>query len=314
MSILYDALIRQQILIEGLKAGKQEETRLMIFDLQRNLRRVLAGVEYEELGSLNRKQLKKLADQLKQASREIFDPYLVALTNWLKHFMIEDSKLYAYIFSEAFSKEIAHNEETEERNWAIAFNLPLAANGVFAALFLRQAIANGTVSLEKLVNQGYANKWTIKEFNNALFGTSELNRKDGLMQKLFNQNNAVNNTLIQHLNAQAHLNNITGIISKYEWVSILDDRTTDVCRSRDGKRWLYGAGPLPPAHIGCRSIVVPVLSGAALPSESFNMWANRQPSSVREGLLKGPLSAKFDGARPLTLADLPRKRNLLTTA
>lgn len=41
------------------------------------------------------------------------------------------------------------------------------------------------------------------------------------------------------------------IITKYEWVSTLDSRTSAVCRSRDSMQYEIGKGPLPPAHPNC---------------------------------------------------------------
>ncbi|MBC9814015.1 minor capsid protein, partial [Crocinitomicaceae bacterium CZZ-1] len=50
------------------------------------------------------------------------------------------------------------------------------------------------------------------------------------------------------------------IITKYEWVSTLDSRTSAVCRSRDSMQYEIGKGPLPPAHPNCRSSTAPVIS------------------------------------------------------
>ncbi|APU02997.1 hypothetical protein LPSE_00040 [Salmonella phage LPSE1] len=41
------------------------------------------------------------------------------------------------------------------------------------------------------------------------------------------------------------------IITKYEWVSTLDSRTSAVCRSRDSVQYEIGKGPMPPAHPNC---------------------------------------------------------------
>ncbi|WEU68204.1 NAD+--asparagine ADP-ribosyltransferase [Salmonella phage ZCSE7] len=41
------------------------------------------------------------------------------------------------------------------------------------------------------------------------------------------------------------------IITKYEWISTLDSRTSAVCRSRDSMQYEIGKGPMPPAHPNC---------------------------------------------------------------
>jgi len=48
----------------------------------------------------------------------------------------------------------------------------------------------------------------------------------------------------------------------YEFFAIMDSRTSDICRSRDGKKILKGQeqGWLPPLHFGCRSVLAPVFA------------------------------------------------------
>jgi len=50
------------------------------------------------------------------------------------------------------------------------------------------------------------------------------------------------------------------VVERYEWVSTLDSRTSTICRSRDGQKYEFGKGPLPPAHPNCRSAISPVVS------------------------------------------------------
>jgi len=49
------------------------------------------------------------------------------------------------------------------------------------------------------------------------------------------------------------------ITKKYRYVATLDTRTSAICRSLDGKVFVYGKGPTPPQHFNCRSTTVPVI-------------------------------------------------------
>lgn len=49
------------------------------------------------------------------------------------------------------------------------------------------------------------------------------------------------------------------IVQKYQWVSTFDSRTSTVCKSRDGQKYVIGKGPMPPAHPNCRSTTIPVI-------------------------------------------------------
>lgn len=88
------------------------------------------------------------------------------------------------------------------------------------------------------------------------------------------------------------------LIERYEWLSILDGRTTPICRARDGKRYETGKGPLPPAHPGCRSTTTPILAEFEPPErETFDTWIKRQPPK-RQNQILGPGRAQLirDGA------------------
>lgn len=58
-------------------------------------------------------------------------------------------------------------------------------------------------------------------------------------------------TALNHVSTEARLLTLqknSDVVQKYEWVSTLDSRTSTICRSRDGQKYEFGKGPLPPAH------------------------------------------------------------------
>ena len=70
-------------------------------------------------------------------------------------------------------------------------------------------------------------------------------------------------TALNHVSTQARLMTLeknSDVVERYEWVSTLDSRTSAICRSRDGQKYEFGKGPLPPAHPNCRSAISPVVS------------------------------------------------------
>lgn len=72
------------------------------------------------------------------------------------------------------------------------------------------------------------------------------------------------------------------------------------CQSRDGNFYPVGEGPRPPAHIACRSTMVPVTSRNRARLESrmtYNEWLTGQKASVQDDILgkaKGQLFRKGD--------------------
>ena len=96
------------------------------------------------------------------------------------------------------------------------------------------------------------------------------------------------------------------------WVSTLDNRTSSICQSRDGKVYPVDRSPSPPAHPNCRSVIVPVFKdetfvddegikrglvdgmrpqvaaagrGRTSASTNYNDWLKRQPRTFQVDVL-----------------------------
>lgn len=77
-------------------------------------------------------------------------------------------------------------------------------------------------------------------------------------------NNAVIRTSLNHISNQskkALYEANQDVVIGHEWVSKIDSRTSDICRSLDGTKYYYnrdGAILYPPAHPNCRSTIAPI--------------------------------------------------------
>jgi len=105
----------------------------------------------------------------------------------------------------------------------------------------------------------------------------------------------------------------------YQWVSVLDSRTSDTCMGLSGKKFYFGTSgykPLPPIHPNCRSTTVPIIKDTPQPDlETFSEWAANNPDELEEALgptkfelyESGQLSiTKFTDARfkPMTIPEI----------
>jgi len=87
-----------------------------------------------------------------------------------------------------------------------------------------------------------------------------------------------------HARAATYQANKAVIVAE-RWVSVLDNRTTDICMSLDGQEFPVGQGPRPPLHHQCRSTTVPVTkSWAKLLKEGFD--PKRGARDMRSGFSK----------------------------
>lgn len=91
------------------------------------------------------------------------------------------------------------------------------------------------------------------------------------------------------------------IIPRELYVATLDSRTTPICQSLDGQEFPVGEGAIPPVHMNCRSIRVPVVDGRPLGS---------RPAT---GVFKGRLGNLRGPARRREVAKLTGKVPASTT-
>lgn len=144
-------------------------------------------------------------------------------------------------------------------------------------------------------------------------------------------------TAVNHVSNRAHLMYLTenaDVFDRYKWISVLDGRTTPICRARSGKVFDTGKGPVPPAHWRCRSTIAPVIIGEDIDdANAYGKWLDGKSAAEQDEILgkaKGQLYRKGglpldkfvkpDGS-PLTIEELKvtelkawKKAGLPTTA
>tara|TARA_R110001592_G_scaffold111372_5_gene308468 strand:- start:15715 stop:16782 length:1068 start_codon:yes stop_codon:yes gene_type:complete len=161
------------------------------------------------------------------------------------------------------------------------------------------------------IRQGYVQGETNQQIINRIRGTKRLKYSDGILAIIKRDAEAIVRTGIQHVASVARFetwNANSDVVTGYRWVATLDSRTSSTCRSLDGRVFKMGEGPLPPAHVRCRSSTAAELDarfdflkeGATRSSqdgyvpadETYYSWLKRQPSDFQDVAL-GPTRAKL---------------------
>lgn len=355
---LLDVLTRHQIYLEGVKAFQLNVFNKVLVELSRELKYQFADLKYDSFDQMTKAQLTLFLRQLRETQTRIYSAFLVEIVEQLKQFMEADRKVSKGIFAtlaleanapddppapvddEAQADHVAGlwalgagllglaalrpGKDGAARMWAAIIGSPIPANGLQLMPFLQGFVASASKSIENIVAKGYANKSTVKEVLAEIQGTVEAQRRDGQLNRIFGQAGAVLDTVLQHISSTVQAGIASQYFERYQWVSVLDRNTTDVCRSRDGKKYRYGEGPLPPAHIRCRSKTVPVDDGPGDAAKTFYDFAKNQPIAVqndilgaekadalRNGDLKASDMPKFDDAKPLSVEQFANKLKLM---
>lgn len=334
---LFDVAVRLQLYVEGVKVNQSAEFGDVVKQVNDEFKKLLSRVEYDTLDNLSKVEINKLVARLRQSQSKIYKDYIAKLINQLVDFMQADLTVNRILFASLHSskddetvltdKEASqYIEEENKRNafiplfgigaillgskklWSRIANDPIAANGVLLNPFLTSFSVSAQLSIENLIRKGYANGWNSKQLSQEL---------DLQLRKVANQADAVISTTVQHISANVSNAVQSALYGKYQWISVIDSGTTDICLSRNGKIYAYISGPKPPAHIRCRSTTVPYL--AKYENETFYSWIKRQPvrtqnfalgkalaDMLRSGKLKAKDLVRLSNPSPMTIEQFRR--------
>jgi SPP1 gp7 family putative phage head morphogenesis protein len=335
-----DIAIRYQVYLERLKAGIVQDFDPVLVKLDRKLRGVLAQYGTGNINKLSKKDFNKLLGEVNQAVADSTGKYVVSLVTDLKAIASYAAEFEAKSLGEV--APIPVSKVTAKAVWQRATTAPIEATGDTLPEFLANWQARTAKQVENTIKVGYQQGKTIGQIVTDLRGRKANNYKDGVLTgKTRRETQAVVRTAVQHASAQAReavWEENSDIVDGYTWVSTLDSRTTQICRSLDGMSFEIGNGPTPPVHIGCRSVTVAnikgvnVLAFAKRASKGANggkqvaanmtyyEWLKTQPASFQDAaigvergklLRKGGLSAEQFAAlnldknfHPLTLEEM----------
>lgn len=311
---LLDAIIRHQLYLEGLKLGQRREFAGALGEVERIIQQQLSVMPANTIGGMTKAQLVVMLRGLKRQLWGVFNPEIAGFVKFLENYLAADRSLWIELFAAKTGTPIAKLAlaPTATRMFAAAAAEPMGANGVLMIKFVEASRASAVVAVLNELGKARSQHWTREQTVNAIVGTRGAAKKDGVLHRIANQQAAVTNTVMQHLSASA--NHAVGkqAFAEYEWVSVLDDVTTQVCRGRDGKKFQYGKGPLPPAHVNCRSTVKPlgVNTGEVDYLDTFAKWAKATPETVLKDIFKDG-EADVRNVKPLTLEQFKTKRNII---
>ena len=134
------------------------------------------------------------------------------------------------------------------------------------------------------IRQGLVFSETPTQISRRIFGTRALGGTDGTRQITRRGAFSLAQTAmsaISNATRQEFYKANKRIMRREQYVATLDSRTTPICRPLDGEVFPVGEGPIPPLHINCRSIRVPVVDGRKLGRRPAVAATERQLRGLR---------------------------------
>lgn len=271
-------------------------------DLQKYLEQ-LKVVEFTQFNSVLQKISKLIGSQFSAASsltdmrRASLDKFVRSLTTAQKRLMdqavrdymlrLKDFSAYSYNL-EASLLHVATGAKTKlagaRATWKAATTRELGASGELLEQSFKDLSSSQALALSRLLRKGAVNGLSNSEILKEL-----RDPKSGMLVRFGRQNATIIRTAMQHVSNSARQTvweENDDIVTGYRWVSVLDDKTSDICEELDGEVFEIGEGPLPPAHYNCRSTTVAVLD------KRFDVLQQGATRSSAEGYV--PLDTTFD--------------------
>lgn len=315
MADLYDKLTRHQVYLEGVKAWAGDDFNDTLTVLRKRLDTVMfAQPHAANLGDMTALQYRAFYQRMQNNLNNVTKRSSGVLMDDFKGFAKTDKQMLDGILRS--EKGSRRRTPADSVIWNQASKRPLGANG----LTLQETVDAYYASMKREVLQ----RIKMGRVNNESLAAVRADINGRLMTKFRNQANSLIATAYQHISSVIQSYIEAMFYERYRWVAVLDEKTTDICRSRDGKTWRYGKGPIPPAHYNCRSKIVPVQDNNRNIPASYFGWLKDQPAAVlrdivgndaAQTILDGKGSAtqfpKFMGAKQIPLDKFKDKMSLI---
>lgn len=301
---MIDASTRHQVFIQRFAGGEVKE-----------IQKYLNEVEQYLLTRLLKARTEFQADRLQSQLKDV-RAFIVATYDKMGEHITDTAKEFGPYEAEFASRMIAKGTA------AVITDLSLpAASQINAAILAKPmdlVVGTGTkkTTIKKALSS-FSRKSATRSLNvirdGFLMGETnlEITRKvQDILDIQRSQAESLTRTIINHTGsvgrAEFYKEN-DDVIEAEEWVSVLDNRVTAICASRDGNKYPVGKGPYPPAHFRCRSIRTPIVNpkynlGAGITgtraskgaeggkqvsaNTTFGPWLKSQPASFQKEYFK----------------------------
>ena len=253
-----DIAVRHQVMLERLKAGEHETAKDEGSAIEEAAIALLISLRVRSAGDLKKKEMADLARRVRGAASAQLDSYFESLRGRISDLAEYEAGFEARAIGRVVGRGVTVANPSNALSYVL--NLPMGHSGESVDKFLRTWKQSELDKLEGLIRQAWANGDSIDDLVRAIQGDGGLRFSDGWTNQFNRRNEARIDTLLQHVSGAAKESTWLAnaeLIDAYKWVSVLDSRTTDICRSLSGRVFPVGKGPLPPQHYRCRSTVVP---------------------------------------------------------
>lgn len=273
---LYDKSTTAEAYNEGVKAYLAALFMAYSSELRAAIRGEVLGLGVDNMGELTKGQLYALIVKLRKSQNRIYAAYTEKLHKELQKYAGEVAKGSKELYS-------VNGAIDADKLWAKIVNAPMPSTGQLLGPFVDNFTTTSISDVENALRKAWANSDSVQDTISAIAGKSTPQGTSSIVQAIERRSAAVAETAGHHAFSKTTELVLASAFGQYRWVSVMDSRTTVICRERNGNVYTFGFGPIPPAHIRCRSHISPTIGGTVKP-ENMAQWLSRQPASIRKEL------------------------------
>ena len=200
-------------------------------------------------------RLEKLLANIRSLNVEAYKAVKNGLDKELQDLVKHEVNYQQDLFTHVLPVQVSVTSVTPEVVYAAAMARPfqISKNGAVPLNEYLQGLSEDRAAkVRDAVRLGYVNGETSSQIVTRIVGTKTQNYADGLMETPRRYVEGMVRTAINHTSnfaRQEFYKANSDLVDEYQWVSTLDDKTSAICQSLDGKIFPVGGGEMPPAHI-----------------------------------------------------------------
>lgn len=313
---LTDAATRHQVFLQRYGAGQSKEAQKTLNRLRREINARLA----QEPTVFQRNRLQAVLNDVNQLSKDAFGQITRGTIHGAQKLAPVEAGFSANLFNKATNLETGFTVPAESALIQSVMGSAMAVNTGSAITIenaLEQFGKRKSAQIMKAISDGVSLGDTtpmIAKKVGTMISTLQRRQLDALVKTITNHTSSIARKEVYDAN--------NDILDGYQWVATLDNKTTMICGSRDGKVFSMVEGSaMPPAHWNCRSTTIPKVKkefdigsdkGGKRPSvgatgvkqvssrTSYGGWLKRQPAAFVDEALGVERSRLFRAGK-LTL-------------
>jgi SPP1 gp7 family putative phage head morphogenesis protein len=258
--LLVEIATRHAIHMEGVKARYAREFERFLTEMEKD---ILARLAKVDPASITKARLERLLKAVRKTLNDGFGDYQKVWREQLKEIGAYEAEFEVKALKQ-LGLDVEWTLPTPNQIFAAAFVEPLSVEGPdqgkLLEAFYRTWTDRSKARIVNAIRLAAAQGQSTDDLVRRIRGTRAAKYRDGLIAATRRETQLMARTALQHIAVQSRevvWDANSRILRGVEWVSVLDSRTSGICRSLDGRVFPLKKGPRPPIHVACRSTVVP---------------------------------------------------------